>query len=177
MTRKRLSDIITGDRNFGDRWNATAAADDFAPLPAGEYVAHAIGGELFNSRTGTPGYKLTLQVCEGEHAGRRLWADLWLTDAALPQSKRDLAKLGVTSPQQLEQPLPQGIRCRLKVTLRTADDGTQYNAVRRFDVIGIDTPQADPYAPQDTAGEADGSDAAGRSGDAHGAADAPGVPV
>jgi hypothetical protein len=64
-------------------------------------------------------------------------------------SKRDLGKLGVTSIEQLEQPLPAGIRCTVKLALRRDDDGAEYNRVRGFDVIGIDAdPTADPdFAP------------------------------
>jgi hypothetical protein len=52
-------------------WDKTEAAGDLAPLPAGEYIAHVIGGELFTSQEkGTPGYKLAFRVCEGEHVGR-----------------------------------------------------------------------------------------------------------
>jgi len=80
---------------------------------------------------------------------------LWLTPAALPMSKRDLGKLGVTSIEQLEQPLPAGIRCTVKLALRRSDDGGEYNRVRSFDVIGIDAdPTADPdFAPGTTAAE------------------------
>ena len=60
--RKRLSDILAngnGD-NFRNNWNETAAADDFAPLPPGEYTVRILSGELFTSkRNHTPGYKLT----------------------------------------------------------------------------------------------------------------------
>jgi hypothetical protein len=109
-----LSEILQGnDRDKLNRaWDAAQAAPDFAPLPAGEYRARIIRGELFNAKTGTPGYKLTFEVTEGEHAGRRFWHDLWLTPAALPMTKRDAAKLGVTSLDQLlQKPLPQGITC------------------------------------------------------------------
>ena len=85
-------------RRVSRQWKKTAAAADFAPLPPGEYVAHITGGELYASKTkGTPGYKLSFKVIEGEFAGRRFWHDLWLTPAALPMAKRDLAKLGVTN--------------------------------------------------------------------------------
>ena len=62
-------------------------------------------------------------------------------------AKRDLGKLGVTSLDQLEQPLPSGIRCTVKLVLRRDDDGTEYNRVRRFDVVGIDEPERDAFAP------------------------------
>lgn len=146
-----LSDILAagGDGgNIRDIWNATEAAGEMGPLPPGEYIAHIISGELEASRTNsTPGYKLTFSVCEGGYIGRRFWLDCWLTPAAMPQSKRDLAKLGVSSLEQLEKPLPRGIRCRCKLALRKDDDGNERNRVKTFEVVGIDPPDADPFAP------------------------------
>ena len=58
MNRKSLVDILReGDRESLSRaWGETQAAEDFAPLPTGEYVARIVGGELFNSKTkGTAG--------------------------------------------------------------------------------------------------------------------------
>jgi hypothetical protein len=145
--RRKLSDILTGGAgSLLDAWESTEAASDFAPLPAGTYAARLIAGELFTAKSGTPGYKLTFKVIEGEHAGRQFWHDVWLTAAALPMAKRDLGKLGVKSVEQLEKPLPPGIRCSCKLALRRDDDGTEYNRVRSFDVIGID---ADPTADDD----------------------------
>lgn len=95
----------------------------------------------------------------GEHAGRQVWHDLYLTPAALPMAKRDLAKLGIDDQAKLEQPLPLGIRCKVKVALRTDDDdGTQRNRVVRFDVIGIDRPEPDAFAPVDPAVTEGGDD-------------------
>src|SRR5690242_20744099 len=96
--RKKLSDILGAagnGGNFDSLWHRTAAADDFGPLPAGEYTFRILSGELFTSKRGTPGYKLALEVSEGGHEGGRAWHDLWLTPAALPMTKRDLAKIGV----------------------------------------------------------------------------------
>ena len=148
----KLSDILhEGDRqSLSDAWSKTEAAEEFAPLPAGEYVAQIIAGELEQSRkNATPGYKLSFRVLEGEHSGRPFWHDIWLTEAALPMAKRDLGKLGVTSLDQLESPLPPGIRCQVKLVLRRDDDGTEYNRIRRFEVIGIDEPEQDAFAPDD----------------------------
>ena len=149
--------------------DSTAAAGELAPLPPGEYTAHIIAGVLENARTrGTPGYKLTFRVCEGEYTGRQFWHDIWLTDAALPMAKRDLAKLGVTSLDKLDLPLPRGIRCRCKLVLRRGDDGADFNKLRSFAVVGIDEPEADAFAPtpdegtptDPTAGAAELGDAA-----------------
>jgi hypothetical protein len=88
---------------------------------------------------------LTFQVLDGDHTGRRFWHDLWLTPAAMPMTKRDLGKLGVTRLEQLERPLPQGIRCRVRLVVHRDDDGSERNRVRALDVIGIEPP--DPFTP------------------------------
>ena len=166
MTRRSLSDILAaGDRDrLDDAWDRTEAAEDFVPLPSGEYVARIIAGELFTARTkGTPAYKLAFRVLEGQHEGRQFWHDIWLTPAALPMAKRDLGKLGVTSLEQLESPLPPGIRCQAKLALRRDDDGTEYNRVRSFEVVGIDSPEDDAFGPDNTdtaSPQSEGTDAA-----------------
>ena len=150
MERKKLSDMLRGTSRdeLQKAWGATQAAGEMAPLPAGEYVARIIEGELIESRSNrTPGYRLTFRVLEGDYVNRRFWHEIWLTPAALPMAKRDLAKLGVQSIGQLEKPLPQGIRCTVKLVLRKNDDGNEFNAVKSFAVISIDSPEADPFAP------------------------------
>ena len=151
MERKKLSDLLTDNdrKRLAKAWDTTQAATDFGTLPAGEYVAHVVDGAFMTAKTGTPGYKLTFRVLEGEYAGRRVWHDLWLTEAAMPMAKRDLAKLGVTSLDQLDKPLPRGIRCRVRLALRRDDDGREHNQVRSFEVIGIDQPEQSPFAPAD----------------------------
>jgi hypothetical protein len=157
----KLSDILNGSSgNFDDIWDKTEAAGDFGSVPRGEYIAHATAGELESSRLkGTPGYKIEFTIVEGDHTGRKLWHDCWLTAAALPQTKRDLAKLGITMPSQMERPLPRWFRCKLTVVLRKDDDGIERNKIRSFEVIGIDKPEADPFAPDATgdAAEPDGA--------------------
>ena len=147
--RKKLADILReSSRDVIEKaWSDTQAAKETGPLPAGEYVAKIIAGELFESRHGTPGYKLTFRVVEGDYVGRRFWAEVWLTPAALPMAKRDLAKLEINSLDQLEKPLPQGIRCNVKLALRRDDYGNEHNRVQLFTVIGIDPPEVDPFAP------------------------------
>jgi hypothetical protein len=116
---------------------------------------------LFTSKTkGTAGYKLSFRVLEGEHQGRQFWHDTWLTPAALPMAKRDLFKLGVTELKQLDNPLPPGIRCKCKVTLRRDDDGAEFNRIKRFEVIGIDPPEVDPFAPAENPPQPGTGDAA-----------------
>ena len=150
MNRKSLSDILSGGGgdDINNLWNSTEAADEFGPLPAGKYVCHLVDGELTNaSKKGTPGYKMTFKVIDGDHTGRKLWHDIWLTPAAMSMAKRDLARLGITNPKQLEQPVPRWLRCLVTAEVRRDDDGTERNAVKTFEVIGKDEPAADPFAP------------------------------
>jgi hypothetical protein len=145
--RRRLSDILNGQGDdFRNNWNNTTAADDFAPLPPGKYLCRIINGEPGKSKKkGTPSYRLTFKVKEGDYAGRNLWDDLWLTPAALPGTKRDLAKIGVTDFAQLDQPLPQGILVMVSATIDRDDDGNERNRVRILKAVGIEPP--DPFAP------------------------------
>ncbi len=159
----KLSDILSsgsGGGNIHDDWNAASPADDFGPLPPGEYIARIIAGILKQSRSnGTPGYGLTFEVLEpSEYAQRKFWHDCWLTPAAMPQSKRDLGKLGVTSLEQLERPLPKYIRCKCKLALRKDDNGNESNRLKSFEVIGIDTPEPDPFAPTESEIDSDGEE-------------------
>lgn len=149
--RRKLTDILhAGDLDkLTKAWTQAKAAEDFGPLPRGEYVGHIIDGALATAKTGTPSYKLTFQVAEGEHAGRRFWHDVYLTEAALPMAKRDLGKLGVTDLAQLDNPLPPGIKCKVLLALRKEDDGNERNKVTRFEVVAIEPPQPDAFAPTD----------------------------
>src|SRR5262249_41520101 len=140
MKNIKLLDVLKNNKSAKiiQTWDRTNAAPDFCPLPPGEYEMGLIEGSVTKSLSGTPGYQLTFKVLEGPHAGRRLWHTMWLTEAALPMTKRDLAKLGLTRLEQLDEPLPRGLRCRVKVALRTDDNGHQHNRIRSFEVIGTD---------------------------------------
>jgi hypothetical protein len=63
-------------------------------------------------------------------------------------SKRDLSKLGVTTLDMLDRPLPAGIVCDVRVALRADDDGVERNRVSRFDVVEV---LADPTGDDDFA--------------------------
>src|SRR4051812_41146125 len=103
MSRKKLSDILgSKEHELVGAWETTKVAVDFGALPEGEYTACIVDGELGQARTGTPRYKLTFEVAEGPLSGRRFWHDLWLTEVALPITKRELLKLGVKSFEQLD---------------------------------------------------------------------------
>jgi hypothetical protein len=164
--RKRLSDILPrADRKNLDRlWAETEAADDLGPLPAGTYSCRIADGVLFTAKSGTPGFKLTFEVIDGDHAGRRIWHDVWLTPAAMSMAKRDLSKIGITHPDQLEEPLPRGILATVKLALRRDDDGTQRNRVQSFQVTGVEATEPEPFAPNDDPNDDGGYDRRGNQG-------------
>jgi hypothetical protein len=155
--RKKLSDILRGGAGSGASWiggnwgNIPPAPDYGTPVPRNWYVAHVIDGALFNAQTGTPGYKVTFEIIEGDYKGRRLWLDIWLTDTAKRGAVRDLAKLGIQNQEQLEQPLePYRIRCRVLAVVHRDNQGIERNAVKSFEVIGVDPPPPrDAFAPAD----------------------------
>jgi hypothetical protein len=152
MTVQKLTDILHDSISDGlrDAWDTTDAAPGYGVLPAGTYTCRVEAGELFKSSgKGTPGYKLRLRVLHGDHAGRIVWHDVWLTVNAMPIAKRDLAKLGVTTLAQLEQPLPPRMRAEVQLVVRRDDNGIERNRVRSFEIIGIDPPDTDPFAPTD----------------------------
>ena len=169
--RKPLTGILPGgsggNDDIFDRFDTTEAADDFGPIPKGVYVALAVCGKIDKARTGTDCYKVEFRVIEGgEYIGRRLWWDKYLTEAAMPYTKRDLAKLGIDSKEKLRRPFPANkMVCKLTVTLRKDDDGTERNEIKNLELIRVQEPTADPFAPPDDKDGADnGSDDSGTDG-------------
>jgi hypothetical protein len=148
--RKSLVDVLNGTARdeLARKFAETEAAGDMLPLPRGTDRCRVTVGVLGTSKSGTPGYTLTFTVHDGEHKGRRLWHTAWLTEAAMPMSKRDLEKLGVTSLDMLDRPLPAGFVCDVKVALRVDDDGAERNRVVSFTVAEV---LADPTADSDFA--------------------------
>jgi hypothetical protein len=150
MKRKSLADILPkADRDrLAEAWASTSPAADLAELlPPGEYRCRIVDGRVFTAKTGTPGYKVEFEAIDGEHAGRRLWGDFWLTEQALPYTMRDLARLGITHFEQLERPIPAHLLATVRVALRRDDDGTERNRVVRFEVTGIEPVEPEPFAP------------------------------
>jgi hypothetical protein len=159
--RKKLSDILAqgngGGNWINDKWDDTLPAPEFGPINPGNYEAHLVDKFPFNAGTGTPGIKLTFSILdEGPFKGRRLWYDIWLTGPAKPQALRDFAKLGIRDKSQIDLPLPadKRIRCRLCVSVRKNDTGELYNAVKRFEPIGVDAVETDPFAPKEGGSQA-----------------------
>ena len=151
----KFTSIVSGDGgnldNIFDGWDKVQSADDFGtPIPAGKYVCVWRKGELTTSKKGTPSYKITLEIETGDHTGRKVWFDIWLTPASRHIAKRDLEKLGITNPrEQLSQPIPKWLRLQVQIGLQADDSGVERNSVLNFKVLEKFEPEADPFAPQD----------------------------
>jgi hypothetical protein len=144
---RKLSDILDG-RNLEElahNFNSIEAAPEYEPVPAGSYEVDFVHGELCRSTNGNTGYTCHFEIAGGECRGRRIYHTLWLSEAAMAYSKRDLAKLGIVRLEQCEEPIPPGIFCTVKVVERTEDNGTRRNRVVRIDAGGIrNDPTGDP---------------------------------
>ncbi len=138
-----------------ERFDNAEAAPTFPDLvPKGEYVAHWKAIKVSQNRNGKPRAVLTFEIVEGEFAGKRAWCDLYLTEAATPRSKRELAKLGISTYEDMTAPVPQWLRCLLRIVVETDDDEAQRNKITDFTVIAFEDAQPDPFAPQEEGGAA-----------------------
>lgn len=157
---RKLSDILNGQsrEELARLFDETEAAPDFAPVPTGNYEVDLVHGELYESQKGTAGYTLHLVVADGECKGKKIWHTLWLSELAMPYSKRDLKKIGIETLSQCEQPLPPGIFCKIKVVLHTEDDGSTRNNVTKIEEGGI---RQDPTGDPDFGGPRTGLDTTG----------------
>ncbi len=152
--RRSVEDILSGSGGGVDWWDDVApAGDDFEPIPPGTYRCVLTDGRVAESTTGKASFKLEFTIVGGPHANRRLWHDCWLTREAGALSRRDLEKIGIRRPEQLRLPPPTGILADVKVALRARDDGTQWNRVAAFQVVG-DAPPPMSLAPEDEDDEA-----------------------
>lgn len=127
-----FTDVLREDEwdDLARLYEQTEAALDPEPIPAGEYEVHLVGGKLIRSNEkGTRGFRLALEVVAGEHRGRRVWDTSWLTRDAMPTAKRKLSPLGIHSLDQLREPLPENLFCKVKVAVRREDDGSLWNRV------------------------------------------------
>jgi len=138
-----------GSDDFRDAWDATEPSREPGLLPPGDYIADLISGRFELSKwKKTPCYKLRFRIFSpSEFAGQNLWHSLWLTSAALPNSKRDLKNIGVKTYEQARQPLSKILRCRVRVTVRIDEAGEKRNQVARFSVTEAAPPDQEQLSP------------------------------
>jgi len=122
-------------------FDATQPAPSYDPLPPGVYSARVLKGEVIQTKTGADGYRLTFVISDGPHAGRTVAKTFAFTPKSLPYSKRDLAAFGLTTSKQLLSPFPESGKeyiVRLVVALQRSNDGTEFNDIKRIEVLRVD---------------------------------------
>ena len=111
----------------------------FDPLPNGEYVVAIMKSELRNNKAGTGNYIwLELEVVEGEHKKRKLWAQLTFQHQSemarkIGQSQfADVCKaVGVPKPNDTSELHHKPLAVEVQIEKRE-DNGKLTNNVRRF---------------------------------------------
>jgi hypothetical protein len=110
-----------------------------ADVPLGTYTATLIDSRIVQAiRKGTAGVTLYWTVQENGWS-RRVWKTLWLSPAALPRSKAELGRLGVSSLEDLDRdpPVKPGAVCRLVIAdVRHIEGGVERSVVR-WEVLAV----------------------------------------
>ena len=139
-------DSATGGEDLAAFDEATGATH----IPAGWYCCSLVCGELITTKKGKPAYRLTLDLCEGPHAGFRLWRYYTFESPAnANRAKAALTPLGLKTSADLKKPFPglgRSITLRALVTVQDRPDGQKGNNIERFEVVEDKTVAANPNA-------------------------------
>lgn len=154
-----LAALFAGNTGNGkppsDDLDALFGLPDPSPLPAGWYACEFVRGGLGQSNSGKQRYELRAKLTEGEHVGKLVFDDLYLTAAAWWKSKPILGKLGIDNPEKLRRDLPPGLIGRVRLVIEDRD-GIRRNKVCDLELTGrkptdvaapIGAPPVDPFAP------------------------------
>jgi hypothetical protein len=123
-----------------DAFDATEAAPEFTPVPAGIYPARILRGEYCSTKAGADAYRLRFEITEGKQTGKSVIRTWTFSERAIRYTKRDLALFGLTTSEKLLSPFPEPGReyfVRLVVALQCGDDGIERNDVKRIDLIRV----------------------------------------
>ncbi len=122
-----------------------AAGSDFAPIPQGDYDVKIIETEATKSSTDKPMWKVTCQVMNGPHEGRKIWTQQTLTmdnEDALNVFFRQMAAAGLTGEFFRTKPTNEriaealmGRQFRAKVTIREWQ-GVPRNNIKQWNPMG-----------------------------------------
>jgi hypothetical protein len=178
MTWKQFNGFGTGGNPPDDFHDALAAFGGAAPaaepLPPGKYEVDVQHGKLARKgRKQTPAFEVKLQIRGGEFAGRFLWRDFYLTEAAVSRSARELAALNIKTPEDLKRGCPLGLVALAVVGLEVDEEsGERRNVVHKLTALRVETPTADTFAPsfpQETGGTSPASEPPATEGGANNA--------
>lgn len=152
-----LSNFFNDNDDLAAAFDSAETAAELEPIPAGRYVARLTEGDFITSGRGTKGYQLAFEMLEGEHEGRKAWATYWLSPRALPYSKKELARVGITRYEQMSTP-PVGKQFKVRIALREGQDGRLHNEVKDVETLA-DAPPTVPTPREEEHDEAEVPDA------------------
>jgi hypothetical protein len=122
-----------------------AEGSDFAPIPQSDYDVKIVETEATKSSNDKPMWKITAEVLNGPHSGRKLWTQQTLTmdnPDALNMFFRQMAAAGLTGEFFKTKPTNQqiadallGRQFRAKVTIREWQ-GVPRNNIKQWNPIG-----------------------------------------
>lgn len=131
-----------------------APQQSYTPIPAGVYTVAIIESDVKPTRSGGQQAVFTLQVTEGQFAGRKVFARINVRNQSSEAERIGQSQLsalchaaGVLQLQDTAQ--LHGKIVRARVTVRKDDTG-QYgdsNDVKAFEAVGAGAPAAPTYAP------------------------------
>ena len=132
---------------------------NFDPIPAGWYKAMITESELKQTRNGQGNYlQLTLQVLDGQHAGRHLWERLNLMNpstAAVEIAQKSLSAIchaiGVLTPRDSSELHNKALQVKVKVKAAEGD----FEA--RNEISGYKALDGKPVVANPAGGRADGA--------------------
>lgn len=99
-------------------------AEDYSPLPDGQYLCELVEVEEATTRDGNEWWKLRFEVLKGEYQGRRIFDSLFFSDKALKRVKLILNRLGldVSGRLKLTPELLQGRKVYIEVETEDYED-------------------------------------------------------
>jgi hypothetical protein len=128
---------------------------DSAVLPAGDYAAAIVHSEIKSNKAGTGRYlNLSLEILDGEHAGRRVWdlLNLWNTNTQAQDIARRTLKsitVAVDRPGTSNACELHGLPIGIRLGIEPAQNGYEAkNKVKKyFPIDGQATQMAPAPAP------------------------------
>lgn len=142
--------------SFLDAFDSAQPAPEYTPLAAGIYQVRIVSGSYQQTKSNADGYRIAFEVVEGPHKGRRMSRTYTFGDKAIEYTKRDLAKFGLTTGQQLLEPFPamgREVFCRLFVAVQRGDNGAEFNDVKKIDAVRVVDSAAKDFLIDPTKGE------------------------
>ena len=91
---------------------------------------------------------------EGDHQGRQFWHDVLADAGRSADGKAGPCQARGDGAGTTGTAVAAGNPLQGEAVLRRDDDGTEYNRVQTFEVVGIDPPEVDAFAPADVPGPA-----------------------